>query len=195
MLMKKKNVYILKFIFAITLFTSSLLIGQRVKAPIDIQMRIIPKILSLEKNLAHSDDKFFNISVLYSKEQRNSDQVFTSFTDAVNKFGIPIKNKEAKVLPFDISSKGSFRTFVKSNNIKLLYITPLRGIDISEITKICREEGVLTFTGVEDYLENSVSVVLTLNESKLQIMINPKSSKQEGADFSSRLLRIAKLIN
>ena len=180
--MKKKNVYILKFIFAITLFTSTLSIGQRVKAPIDIQMRIIPKILSLEKNLAHSDDKFFNISVLYSKEQRNSDQVFTSFTDAVNKFGIPIKNKEAKVLPFDISSKGSFRT-------------PLRGIDISEITKICREEGVLTFTGVEDYLENSVSVVLTLNESKLQIMINPKSSKQEGADFSSRLLRIAKLID
>lgn len=193
--MKKKSKHILKFILAITLFTSTLSIGQRVKAPIDIQMRIIPKILSLEKNLAHSDDKYFNVSVLYSKDQRNSDQVFTSFTDAVNKFGIPIKNKEAIVLPFDISSKGSFRTFLKTNNIKLLYITPLRGIDISEITKICREESVLTFTGVEDYIENNVSVVLSLKDNKLQIMINSKSSKQEGADFSSRLLRIAKLID
>ena len=79
MLMKKKNVYILKFIFAITLFTSSLLIGQRVKAPIDIQMRIIPKILSLEKNLVRSNEKNYNLSVLYSKEQRNSAQVFASF--------------------------------------------------------------------------------------------------------------------
>lgn len=175
--------------------SSSYLIGQRVKAPIDLQLKIIPKILSLEKNLVRSNEKNYNLSVLYSKEQRNSAQVFASFSKAVNEFGIRIKNKEATVLPFDISSKGSFRSFVRSNKIKLLYITPLRGVDISEITKICKEESVLTITGVEDYIENDVSVVLSLEQSKLQIMINPTSSKQEGADFSSRLLRIAKLID
>ncbi len=193
--MKIKRTHIIKFILAITLFTSTLSMGQRVKAPIDLQLRVIPKILLLEKNLALSNDKYFKISILYSKEQRNSAQVFESFTKAANEFGIGIKDKEATVLPFDISSKSNFRVFVKSNNIKLLYITPLRGINISEITKICKEEGVLTITGVEEYIADQVSVVLSLEDNKLQIMINQKSSKQEGADFSSRLLRIAKLID
>ena len=175
--------------------SSQISFGQRVKAPINLQLRIIPKILSLEKNLAQSTEKYFIISILYSKEQRNSAQVFESFTKSVNELGIAIKDKEATVIPFDISSKGSFRSFVKDNKIKLLYITPIRGIDISEITKICKEEGVLTITGVEEYSINQVSVVLSLEDNKLQIMINQKSSKQEGADFSSRLLRIAKLID
>lgn len=193
--MKFKIIHIIKFILAITLITSTLSIGQRVKAPIHLQMRIIPKILSLEKNLAQSTEKYFNISVLYSKEQRNSAQVFESFTKSVNELGIAIKDKEATVIPFDISSKGSFRSFVKDNRIKLLYITPIRGIDITEITKICKEEGVLTITGVVEYSINRVSVVLSLEDNKLQIMISQKSSKEEGADFSARLLRIAKLID
>ena len=121
-------------------------------------------------------------------------QSVESFTKSVNELGIAIKDKEATVLPFDISGKGNIRSFLKNNKIKLLYITPIRGIDISEITKICKEEGVLTITGVEEYSINQVSVVLSLEDNKLQIMINQKSSKQEGADFSSRLLRIAKLI-
>ena len=186
--------YRLKILLIVFVLSSQISFGQRVKAPIDLQLRIIPKILSLEKNLAQSKEKFFNISILFSKEQRNSAQVFESFTKSVNELGIAIKDKEATVLPFDISGKGNIRSFLKNNKIKLLYITPIRGIDISEITKICKEEGVLTITGVEEYSINQVSVVLSLEDNKLQIMINQKSSKQEGADFSSRLLRIAKLI-
>ena len=186
--------YRLKILLIVFVLSSQISFGQRVKAPIDLQLRIIPKILSLEKNLALSKEKFFNVSILFSKEQRNSAQVFESFTKSVNELGIAIKDKEATVLPFDISGKGNIRSFLKNNKIKLLYITPIRGIDISEITKICKEEGVLTITGVEEYSINQVSVVLSLEDNKLQIMINQKSSKQEGADFSSRLLRIAKLI-
>lgn len=186
--------YRLKILLIVFVLSSQISFGQRVKAPIDLQLRIIPKILSLEKNLAQSKEKFFNVSILFSKEQRNSAQVFESFTKSVNELGIAIKDKEATVLPFDISGKGNIRSFLKNNKIKLLYITPIRGIDISEITKICKEEGVLTITGVEEYSINQVSVVLSLEDNKLQIMINQKSSKQEGADFSSRLLRIAKLI-
>lgn len=187
--------YCFKILLILLVLSSQFSFGQRVKAPIELQLRIIPKILSLEKNLAQSKEKFFNVSVLYSKDQRNSAQVFESFIKSVNELGIAIKDKEATVLPFDISSKGNFRSFISNNKIKLLYITPIRGIDITEITKICKEEGVLTITGVEEYSINQVSVVLSLEDNKLQIMISQKSSKQEGADFSARLLRIAKLID
>ena len=65
--------------------SSSYLIGQRVKAPIDLQLKIIPKILSLEKNLVRSNEKNYNLSVLYSKEQRNSAQVFASLELKIKK--------------------------------------------------------------------------------------------------------------
>jgi hypothetical protein len=189
------NKYYLKLLLIVFVLIGQISFGQKVKAPIDLQIKIIPKILSLEKNLSQSTETNFNISILFSKEQRNSVQVFESFAQDLNKYGIKLKDKEATVLPYDISNKDNLRSFLKNKKIKLLYITPIRGIDISEITRICKEEGVLTFSGVEEYIVDQVSVVLTLEDNKLQIMINQKSSKQAGADFSSRLLRIAKIID
>ena len=71
----------------------------------------------------------------------------------------------------------NLREIIKKKNIKILYITPLRGIDVSEISSICKEANVLTITGVEEYLENGVSVILSLINNKLKIIINQPSAK------------------
>ena len=84
---------------------------------------------------------------------------------------------------------------LRENKINVLYITPLRGLDVSKITSICKTASVLSISGVVEYIESDVSVILDIDDNKLKILINQKSAKSEGVDFSSRLLRIAKIID
>lgn len=168
--------------------------GQRNKVPVDVQIKVIPKILSLNKTFLVDTDDNLNGMIIYSNDQRNSKQIFDSFRENLKGKKITVNSRVVKILSFDIKKLKELRKYIKENNIRAIYITPLRGVDISSITKICREEDVLTITGVDEYKENMVSVILGLNKSKLQIMINQKSAKSEGANFSSRLLKIATLI-
>lgn len=168
--------------------------GQRNKVPVDVQIKVIPKILSLNKTFLVDTDDNLNGMIIYSNDQRNSKQIFDNFRENLKGKKITVNSRVIKILPFDIKRLKELRKYIKENNIRAIYITPLRGVDISSITKICREEDVLTITGVDEYKENMVSVILGLNKSKLQIMINQKSAKSEGANFSSRLLKIATLI-
>jgi hypothetical protein len=49
-------------------------------------------------------------------------------------------------------------------------------------------------TGVPDYIYNGISVGIDIKGEKPEILINLKSSKLEGADFSSQLLKISTII-
>lgn len=184
-----KNIIIL-----IILICTQSIFGQRNKVPVDVQIKVIPKILSLNKTFLNNKVDNLNSMIIYSNEQRNSKQVFDDFNNSLKEKKIIVNSRILKILSFDIKKLKGLRKYIKDNHIKVLYITPIRGVDISSITKICREEDVLTITGVDEYKENMVSVILGLNKSKLQIMINQKSAKSEGANFSSRLLKIATLI-
>lgn len=185
-----KNIIIL-----IILICTQSIFGQRNKVPVDIQIKVIPKILSLNKNFLVDTDDNLNGMIIYSNEQRNSKQVFENFNENLEEKKITVNSRIVKILPFDIKNLKGLRKYIKDNHIKVLYITPIRGVDISSITKICREDDVLTITGVDEYKENMVSVILGLEKSKLQIMINRKTAKSEGVNFSSRLLKIATLID
>ncbi len=160
-----------------------------------MQTDVIPKILSLNKNFNFEDKtNRFNTSILYNSQQRNSKKVFDDFKAILGKTSIKIREQHANLHPFDILVEQDLRNFLKQNEIIVLYLTPVRGVDISAITKICKEEQVLTITAVEEFQDNDVSVILGLEENKLQIKINLQSAKREGAEFSSRLLKIARII-
>lgn len=189
------NKNIVKLAFAIVLIFTQILFAQRIKAPVNVQLKIIPKILSLNKSFSFADTKqYLNTSILFSPSQRNSMQVFKSFSKRINEKGLNVLNRQTNLHPIDITIVKNLKNYLRTNNIKVLYITPLRGVDINEITRICKEEKVLTITGVEEYRNNQVSVILGLEDNRMQIIINQKSAKQEGANFSSRLLKIATII-
>lgn len=194
--MKPNKIHIAKFVFLLILLGCTNLLGQRVKVPVELQTKIIPKILSLNKSFDFNhDNKYINAIILYNSNQRNSKQVFDDFILKVNGERIRIKNKEVKLHSYDIAKHNNLREFLKSNNINVLYLTPLRGVDINEVVNICKEEKVLTITAVEEYFEKGVAVLINLEQQKLKIVINNKVAKESGAEFSSRLLKIARVVD
>jgi len=192
--MNLNNRHIIKFLLALLLLSVQAILAQRIKVPVDLQIKVIPKILSLNKNFSLEKEDQFNFSILYSNNQRNSKQIFEAFKEVFDRRKIKIKNQHAIYHSIEVSDLSALRNHLRKNKIRMLYLTPIRGFDISKISRICKEEQVLTITGVEEYVENDVSVIFGLLENKLKIYINRKSAKQEGVNFSSRLLKIAKII-
>jgi hypothetical protein len=193
--MKFKNKHIIIFQIAF-LIAINLSYGQHIKAPMDIQIKIIPKVLSLDKNFSTRKDSEYNLGIIYSSKQRNSVKIKKHFEDVTNERNMVVKKKKVNIMFIDIADINmvNIKKFLKDRGIDVVYLTPLRGFDIGSFSKICKEEKILSVTGVLDFMKDDISVSFDIQDKKLQIIINNNAAKNEGANFSSRLLRIAKLI-
>ncbi|MCK4591646.1 MAG: YfiR family protein, partial [Candidatus Latescibacteria bacterium] len=83
---------------------------------------------------------------------------------------------------------------VSRNNIDILYVAPLRALGVKTITGVSRAKRILTLTGVPDYVESGLAVGIGIKGEKPRVIINSPAAKAEGADFSSQLLKLAKVI-
>ena len=169
--------------------------AQETTVPIEVQLEILPKILSLNKsfNLENTNSKI-HIGILYSSAQRSSLTVKNEINSQLPDGKFKIINAEAILHFIDISNIKELKPYLRQSKIDVLYFTPIRGHDISQISKFCKEEKIISFSGVTSYLdENDISVGFGLDNNKLQITINLESAKAEGADFSSRLLKVSKV--
>ena len=191
MILKVK--YIL--IFFLFIGTSNSSFAQEITVPIDVQLEILPKILLLNKAFDfENQDEVIKVGILYSSMLRAStnvkDEIFAQNPDQEFLLG----NKKVFILPINISEIDDIKTFITTSKINVLYFTPLRGYNISTLTKICKDEKIITVSGVSDYVEEyDISVGFKLENNKLQIIINLESAKTEGANFSSRLLNVSKI--
>jgi hypothetical protein len=192
--MNKFNKHIILYLIYFFVIALNFSYGQRIKAPMDVQMKIIPKVLSLDKNFASRVKGDFKIGVIYSSQQRTSVQIKNDFEDVAIKTNMLVKKSKVNAFFIDVSKITNIKKFLVDNKIDVIYVTPLRGVDISSIAKICKQEKILTVTGVLDYMQNDISVSFDIKDKKLQIVINNNAAKREGTNFSSRLLRIAKII-
>ena len=192
--MKIINKNIILYLIIFIALSLNLSYGQRIKAPLDVQLKLIPKVLSLDKNFDSRKEAQFNLAVLYSSLQRNSSEIKDEFKDAIKKKNMFVKTTKVNTTFIDIAKTPNIGKYLKENKIDVVYITPLRGVDINSIAKVCKEEKALTVTGVIDFMQNEISVSFDIKDKKLQIIINNDAAKLEGTNFSSRLLRIAKVI-
>jgi len=187
----KKHIIKIQIVFFVAL---NLSYAQHIKVPMDVQMKIIPKILSLDKNFKERKKGNYNLGIVYSSKQRNSMQIKDYFINSLEEKNMIVKKSVVNPVLINLAKITNIKKYLQDNKIDVIYITPLRGIDINIVTKICKEDKILSLTGVLDFMKNDISVSFDVKEKKLQIVINNETAKQEGTKFSSRLLRIAKLI-
>lgn len=193
-----KRIEIKNILLALFIFTEIMTItvsAQTVRAPVKAQVDLIPKILALDKNFnAAYEKKICNIGIIYDSQLKSSYYVVERIMWYSSGKEISIKNCISKMILIDISKITNFRETFDKNHIKAIYIAPLRDYDISTLTKICKQKMIRTFTGVNSFFTDDISVMFDLNNYKLQIYINLSSAEGEGIDFSAYLLNIAELI-
>jgi hypothetical protein len=76
----------------------------------------------------------------------------------------------------------------------VVYIAPLRAIDIAEIGRISRSHRFRTITGVPEYVEQGLAVGIGMRRDRPLIMVNLEQARAEGAALSSQLLALARIV-
>jgi len=104
-----------------------------------------------------------------------------------------VQNIPIRVVSIDIDTEYLEYT-IERENIDVLYLTQLRAVEIGDIAKLSRKKQIVTLTGIPDYVKAGVAVGVDIKEEQPQILINLPASKAEGVDFSSQLLKLAKVI-
>ncbi|UCH96245.1 MAG: DUF4154 domain-containing protein [Candidatus Aminicenantes bacterium] len=169
--------------------------AEEMEAPIDIQIPLFLKILPYDRNLEKRVGDEIVIGILYQEKFRTSLNVKNQIEDYLKNSG----NKKIEDIPFrcvsiNLRSLSEVKTTLAREEVDIVYITPLRAIAVETLVSVCRSMGITSLTGVPAYCELGIAISIGSKGESPLIIINLTGARSEGADFSSRLLKLAKVI-
>jgi hypothetical protein len=163
--------------------------------PADLQIPLILKVLTYDRQLESKAGGEVNIGIVYSPADPSSSQATTDVSGTLNKFaGKTVKKLPINYWTIEFVSTQRLEAILKEKNISVLYVSPGVEKHITAITQVSQSRRVTTTTGVPDFVKQGVAVGIGQRRGKPQIYINLEASKSEGSEFDASLLRIATVV-
>jgi hypothetical protein len=175
---------------------SGALAAQDIVVPVAVQIPILVKILSFNRTLTPHEPGQLVIGVVYQSRYQRSATVADEVRRAVRslpKNALP--GLEPRVVGLDLDDTADLAAALARERVVILYVSPLRAVEISELTSHSRPLRITTLTGVPQYVEAGLAVGLDSKGDRPQILINLAAARAEGADFDAQLLKLARLVD
>jgi hypothetical protein len=172
-------------------------LGQELDVPVKQQLPLILKILTYDRHLSSQPGTVLRLGILHQSRVRSSLLVRNSIVDYfATQPVVTVGEKSVVLVQINATSNTDLNNLLSAHNVDVLYVAPLRAIDIEKIAEYTRSQQILTVTGVPDYIIDSrkLAVGVSSRGGKPHITINIHQARLEGADFSSQLLRLATII-
>jgi len=177
-------------------FAGTAMAKEEMEVPVDIQIPLFLKILTYDRNLKERVGDEIVMGVVYQEKFRKSLNVKTQ----LEKYLANSKEDKIDEVPFryvliNLSSLSMFKAILTREKVDIVYIAPLRAIAVEALAADCRAMGITSLTGVPAYCELGIAISIGSKGESPQIIINLPGAQSEGADFSSQLLKLAKVID
>ncbi|WP_412067182.1 YfiR family protein [Rubrivirga sp. IMCC43871] len=164
-------------------------IADEMEVPVEQQVPLITRVLAFDRSLAGSQPLV--VAIVYQERNRASRQASraaqTAFAQAT------VQGRSVRVVGIPMTTLARVTAALQSADV--LYVAPLRGVDVRALARASAAAGVLTVTGVRDYVDTGVAVGIGLRGGRPEILLHRRSAEAAGADFSARLLQIATLVD
>ena len=184
-------------VLLLLLLVTAMSLEQDMAVPISTQYPLFLKILTYDRNIeARAPDEIV-IGVVYQSRFRESNSAKDEFLRVAASFPIrpEVNGIPVRCVPIEIGDGDDLALSMQKHGVNVLYVTPLRKLDISTIAATSQAQQAITLTGVPEYVEAGLAVGIALkNDRKPGIFINLPASKAEGAQFSAPLLKVATVI-
>ena len=168
--------------------------GQEMPVPPDVQSSLFARILPFDRTLGKNDKDESVIGVLFQSKVRGSWTAKDEFMAAVQNLRSAAGGLTLRCVAIEVDNAVDVSQAISSNNLAALYVTPLRAVAMETITTISRNKRVITLTGVPEYAEKGIAIAIGLRGERPLIIVNLPAARAEGADLSSQLLKVAKVI-
>ena len=170
-------------------------VAQEMSVPVDTQFRLFMKILEFDKNLGGAGEEGVVIGVLYQERYRQSVGAMERLLELADRSGQE-RSRGLKTVwtAIRIDGRRGLESVVEGRKIDVFYVTPLRAYDIERIASFTRANKIRTITGVPEYCESGLAVSIDTKRGRPSIIVNLEAAKAEGADYSSQLLKLARIV-
>jgi len=148
---------------------------------------LILKSLTAERALVPASPSQITIGLVHDRKSaaslRSAESMKREFLAAEVELGRPIR-----VSMIEISERG----MDDPEGVDVVYVTPVKPGLIEQIVDWTRRHRLISFTGVPAFVEQGLVVGV---DPTGKIVVNRTACKAIGAEFSSRLLRVARVID
>jgi hypothetical protein len=181
--------------FASVLSLAAAGVETRPRVACDIQFDLTLKILNFDRNLRLRVGEELMIGIVYDNDSPASAQVKMEMERAIEDSAfksvdrIPIRK-----IVLDISRSTNWTVDLAKSGVDLVYLTPLREQALIRMLGICRKMKLTSVASLPEYPARGATIGFEPPGGKPVIVINLRTAAAEGADFSSRLLSVAKVI-
>ena len=183
-------------VIGLILLLGGALSAQEMEIPVDAQVPLFLKILTFDRNLKNRVGDEIVLGVVYQEKFRTSLNV----KDQVEQYlkGLPetrIDEVPLRWVCIPLGSPKDLKTTLEKEKVDIVYISPLRAVDVESLAAITRSLGIASMTGVPEYCRMGIAISIGSKGGSPLININLPAAQAEGIDFSSRLLKLAKVID
>ena len=166
------------------------------EVPVDLQIKLILTALTYDKNLETRANGELNIGILYFPESPQSKQEADLFAKTLEGF----KDKKISGRSFNgtlltYADNGELSKKITEQKIDVIYIAQGEKEMIERVLKVTQSGKILSCCGKAEYVSIcGVTMAVGLKNKKPKLYLNLSSAKNEGADFSAKLLRVAEIV-
>ncbi|MDH3733679.1 MAG: YfiR family protein [Gemmatimonadota bacterium] len=168
--------------------------AQEMALPVDFQVSLFARVLHFDRNLDAGEGEIV-VGVLFQEGFRESsrakDQFISTMAEDLRNSAL---GRPVRVVPLALGGAELPRELWPTD-IDVLYVAPLRAYSLRAITDASRERGILTVTGVPQYVSEGISLGLDVEAGRTRILVNRAASIAEGADLSAELLKLARIVD
>jgi len=170
--------------------------AQKMAAPAEIQVPLLFKILTFDRRLAtRPPGDVMVIAVVFQTGYRASLVARNQIVDALKAMeDSTISGHPVRWVAVEWIDEEQVRLALIRERTDVVYVTPLRGVELHPLVRTARAAGMTTFTGVPLYVEQGVALSIGIVRERPQIIVNLAAARAEGSDFTSQLLRLCKVI-
>jgi hypothetical protein len=187
----RRSMFVRNLVLCAVLLAPRALRAQEMEVPVAVQIPLFLKVISFDRQLRARGQEYV-VAVAYQSGNRASaearDEAVRGFrSEHPTVAGLPVR-----VVSIDIDHE-SLGEFLKTEQVSLLYVTPLRAVDVGTLVMAAGAAGVTTITGVPQYIAQGVAVSVRLQRDRPKILINLQGARLQGADFAAALLSLAEV--
>lgn len=89
-------------------------------------------------------------------------------------------------------NSGQWEAAALKAGVSVLYITPQGRTNLPEIIAFTRGHGIISMTGVEEYVRDGVALGVGLESTRPKILLNDIGAEAEGINFRGHVPRLAR---
>lgn len=174
-------------------FAASPSLAQEMEIPVAVQLPLFLKILSFDHQLVARAAGAPVIAIAFQSGYRPSEQTRDELLRLAGDTRPSIAGVRIRFVSIDLDRESLAEQLVR-DRVTILYLAPVRGMNVREIAAATRAARVTTVTGVSRYVELGLAVGARLRGDRPQILVNLIASRLEGAELGAELLKLAQIL-